>query len=169
MNKLFSLVLMSFVLYSCENKIETKKIDSVNWDKRAVSFALNDSLVKGSTYLSVYSEIYNFTESEKRTLTATVSMRNVDKKDSIYVFKADYYNTNGKLIRTYFDKPIYLAPMETVEIIISQTDKEGGTGGNFLFDWKTKAGVGEPIFEAVMISISGQHGLSFTTQGKRVD
>ena len=57
--------------------------------------------------------------------------------------------------------------METVEIVIDENDKEGGTGANFHFDWRIKPLSNEPLFEAVMISSFGQ-GLSFTTQGKRI-
>ncbi len=79
--------------------------------------------------------------------------------------KADYYNTHGDLIRSYIKKPVYVKPMETIEVVIGQEDKEGGTGANFLFDWATTETAHAPVFEAVMISTSGQQGLSFTTQG----
>jgi len=59
--------------------------------------------------------------------------------------------------------------METVEIVIDEKDQEGGTGANFLFDWSIKPNSHEPYFEGVMISTSGQQGLSFTTEGKRVE
>ena len=78
---------------------------------------------------------------------------------------AEYYNTQGELLRSYFDHPIYLVPLETVEIVIDEGDREGGTGANFLFDWRIKQGSNEPLFEAIMISTSGQQGLSFTTNG----
>jgi hypothetical protein len=80
-----------------------------------------------------------------------------------------YYDTHGQVVRSYFEKTIFIAPMQTVEIVIAETDVEGGTGANFLFDWQAPAGAQEPYFEGVMISTSGQQGLSFTTQGKRVD
>ena len=58
--------------------------------------------------------------------------------------------------------------METVEIVIDESDKEGGTGANFLFNWSIKPNSTEPFFESVMLSTSGQQGISFTTQGKTV-
>jgi hypothetical protein len=58
--------------------------------------------------------------------------------------------------------------METVQIIIEEQDNEGGTGANFVFDWKIKANTIEPIFEAVMISTYGSQSISFTTTGKRI-
>tara|TARA_B100000378_G_C17902776_1_gene363271 strand:- start:366 stop:665 length:300 start_codon:yes stop_codon:yes gene_type:complete len=97
-----------------------------------------------------------------------VSLRNTSKKDTIYLLKADYYDTHGELIKTYFDQPVYVSPMETLEIVIDEGDISGGTGSNFLFDWQIPQNCPEPIFEAVMSSTVGSQGLSFTTQAKRI-
>jgi hypothetical protein len=126
-------------------------------------------MFRGETYLSVYSSIYGFTEHRTYDLTATVSMRNTNRLDTIYINKAEYFNTKGESIRVYFEKTIFLKPMETVEIVIDEIDKEGGTGASFLFNWAVPAQAHEPLFEGVMISTSGQQGLSFTTQGKRIE
>lgn len=162
---LFSLL----ICLGCENHKEISSINPVNWDKRAITYQLNDSLISGSSYLSVYSEIYSETEHATINLTATVSLRNINKSDTIYLEKARYYNTRGKLIRSYFNKPIFIAPLETVEIVIDERDKEGGSGANFIFDWKVKPNTHEPFFECAMISTYGQQGLSFTTQGIRIN
>ena len=108
-------------------------------------------------------------EHKKHNLTAMVSLRNTSDKDSIYILSAKYYDTHGKTIRTYFDYPIYLAPMETTEIIIDEIDITGGTGSNFLFEWKLPKHSSEPLFEGIMTSTMGQQGLSFTTQAKRIE
>ncbi|HPI80311.1 MAG: DUF3124 domain-containing protein [Cyclobacteriaceae bacterium] len=158
-------LLLAMALASCNRQEATVPIHVVDWDARSASPAGLDSLHTGSTYLSVYSEIYQVTEGRTYHLTVTVSMRNISSTDSVYVFSAKYYNTKGHLIRTYFEKPIYISPLETVEIVISEGDKEGGTGGNFIFEWGSPTLENEPHFEAVMISTTGQQGLSFTTQG----
>ena len=144
-------------------------VDPVNWNNRKADFSKVDSLVMGTSYLSVYSEIYSETEHRTHHLTSTISMRNTNLKDTIYINKAEYFNTQGTSIRTYFDFPIYIKPMETVEIVIDEKDRSGGTGANFLFQWATKPPSHEPYFEGVMISTSGQQGLSFTTQGRRIE
>lgn len=166
--KKHSLLLLLFVVlfYACEDLKENSSLNPVNWEKRTVSQGLSDSLIVGKTYLSVYSEIYNFTEHKTHRLTTTVSMRNMNDRDSIYILNAKYFNTAGEAVRTYFDKPIFLAPMETVEIVVNEIDKTGGTGANFTFDWKVKPGSEKPFFEAVMISNAGGLGVSFTTEGK---
>ncbi|CAH8286368.1 uncharacterized protein DUF3124 [Mariniflexile fucanivorans] len=168
-NKLVALIIISLFIYSCDESKVVSSIDATNWKKRTVTHSLSDSLVHGKTYLSVYSQIYSETEHRIHSLTATVSLRNININDTIFINKAIYYDTHGKAIRTYFDNPIYIAPMETVEIIIDESDKEGGTGANFLFDWSVKPNLNEPFFESVMISTSGQQGISFTTQGKIIN
>lgn len=170
MQKLVLIVLSLFIL-SCAEKSqkEVSSMHPVNWNNRTITLSATDSLVQGSTYLSVYSQIYSETEHRTHNLTGTISMRNTNLRDSIYVHKAEYFDTHGNSIRTYFNKPIFIKPMETVEIVIDEKDQSGGTGANFLFQWSIKPNIHEPYFEGVMISTSGQQGLSFTTQGIRVE
>ncbi len=169
MKKLFALLFIIILIQACEDPMEVSSINPVNWERRTVNTALTDSMMVGETYLSVYSSIYSFTEHRTHELTATVSMRNTNRADTIYIDKAEYFNTKGEPIRSYFEKTIFIRPMETVEIVIDEIDKEGGTGANFLFEWRVPINSHEPLFEGVMISTSGQQGLSFTTQGKRVE
>ncbi len=157
-----------FLLSSCGIGSDTE-IHNNNWKARLANPVSGDSLISGSTYLSVYSSIYSYTEKTTNELTATISMRNTNLADTVFITKATYYATTGELLRTYFDQPIYILPMETVEIVIHQKDNEGGTGASFVFDWLIEDDVKEPYFEAVMISTSGQQGLSFSTHGIRLD
>ena len=166
--KIAVLSLLITQLLGCNQPETLSSIDPVNWQARTVRSPLTDSLTDGTTYLSVYSQIYSQTEQRTHDLMVTVSMRNTNVRDTIFVEKAEYYDTTGKLIRTYFNKTIFVAPLETVEIVIDGIDRAGGTGANFLFHWKISSNTQEPLFEAVMISTLGQQGLSFTTQGKRV-
>lgn len=165
MKQLFPFVIMFLIFVNCAKKTEISSIDPVNWGKRSIYTNKFDSLTKASTYLSVYSQIYQRTEQHLYDLTVTVSIRNISSVDSVFILRADYFNTNGELIRTYFNNPVYVKPLETIEIVIDEADKHGGTGGNFIFEWATPKGIHEPLFEAVMISTTGQQGLSFTTQG----
>jgi hypothetical protein len=168
MRNILGILLLMLVIQSCQEKKEVSSIDPVNWSKRMIDRPLNESLTHGTTYLSVYSQIYSQSEHRTHDLTVTVSMRNTTLTDTLYIEKAEYFDTAGKSIRTYFDQPIFIAPMETVEIVIDEIDQDGGTGANFLFSWRIKPESNEPLFEGVMISTSGQQGLSFTTQGKRI-
>ncbi|EIJ40204.1 Protein of unknown function (DUF3124) [Galbibacter orientalis DSM 19592] len=157
---------------SCEKKTNNT-LDDINfhkedWNSRTAKVSAKDSLIKGQTYLSIYSQIYSYTQHGKHDLTTTVSLRNTSNKDTVYISKADYYNEKGSLIRSYTSNTIYIAPLETIEIVIAKDDNDGGSGANFIFDWATKKNSPSPFFEAVMISTAGQQGLSFTTQGVQI-
>ena len=169
MKLIFHLLFTILLLSSCQKETTISSTNDVNWEKRFAQVPLKDSLVSGTSYLSVYSQIYSQNDQKTHDLTVTVSMRNTNVKDTIYINKATYFNTNGDAIRKYFQQPIFIPPMATVEIIIDERDQEGGTGANFLFDWSVDKSSNEPLFEAIMISTSNQQGLSFTTQGIKVD
>jgi len=169
MKNFLKILLITLMLQACEEKVETSSISEVNWEKRFIEPKDKDSLTKGITYLSVYSQIYSQSEGRTHDLTATVSMRNTNAADTIYINKAEYFDTHGRSIRTYFRKTIFIPPMATAEIIIDEHDREGGTGANFIFEWMIKSDSNEPFFEAVMISTSGQQGLSFKTEGKKLN
>lgn len=161
-------ILLVIILFGCQEKKEISSINPENWSKRKANISTKDSLEYGKSYLSIYSQIYSMSEHKTHNLTAMASIRNTSDKDSIYLLKAVYYDTHGKLVRTYFDFPIYLAPMETTEIIIDEVDVVGGTGSNFIFEWKIPKNCPEPLFEGIMSSTIGQQGLSFTTYAKRI-
>lgn len=161
-------IVFAILLFSCHERKELSSINPENWSKRKANISVNDSLISGKSYLSIYSQIYSMSEHKTHNLTAMASLRNTSDVDSIYITKAVYYDTHGKIIRTYFDYPIYLAPMETTEIIIDEIDISGGTGSNFIFEWKIPKSSPEPLFEGIMSSTIGQQGLSFTTHAKRI-
>ncbi|EWH14098.1 hypothetical protein KLA_05492 [Cellulophaga geojensis KL-A] len=162
-------LLLIFAVVSCTEHKDVNTLSTVNWDKRSVGFKIPDSLKTGKTYLSVYSQVYSQSEHTTHDLTATINMRNTSSTDTLYIIKAEYFNTVGKSIRNYAKKPIYIAPMESVAIVIDEHNKEGGTGGNFIFNWKISKLSSNPLFEGVFISTKGQQGLSFVTQGKVID
>ncbi|MGB5821449.1 MAG: DUF3124 domain-containing protein [Saonia sp.] len=164
----FILILITLGLSSCSDQKEMSSINPENWSKRTVDISKKDSLEFGKSYLSIYSQIYSTSEHKTHNLTSMVSLRNMSDMDTIYILKATYFDTNGKSVRTYFDRPIYLGPLETAEIIIDEIDVSGGTGSNFIFEWKIPKDCPDPLFEGVMNSTMGQQGLSFTTQAKRI-
>ena len=158
-------MLLLVAVFSCTQRQEISSVNLMHWEQRKVPVSTVDSLVHGSSYLSVYSEIYSLSEKRTYSLTATISIRNISSTDSVYLLSSDYYNTVGELIRTYFNFPILVKPLETLEIVVDEDDKDGGSGANFVFEWAVNKGSHEPLFEAVMISTSGQQGISFTTSG----
>lgn len=169
MTRLLSLILIILLTISCEDLADQNEPHHENFAKRTVDMNTLAGLESGISYLSVYSQIYSLSEHKTHNLTVTASIRNVSLKDTIYITKAGYFDTHAKPIHTYFDKPIFVAPLETVEIVIDEVDQAGGIGANFIFHWKIKKSSFEPYFEGVMISTYGTQGLSFTTQGRRIE
>ncbi|MCB0382690.1 MAG: DUF3124 domain-containing protein [Psychroserpens sp.] len=168
--KILFILFIFVILSSCnETNQNISSIHPENWTKRAIKINSTDSLISGKTYLSVYSQIYSQSEHKTHNLTAMVSLRNTSTKDTIYLLKAEYFDTRGTSVRTYFNQTIYLKPLETTEIIIDEKDISGGTGSNFIFDWKIPKDCPEPLFEGIMNSTMGQQGLSFVTKGHRIE
>lgn len=168
MKNIYTILFLAVVFFSCQSETDKYSYQQTDWESRKSELIDFKDYNQGKTYLPVYSHIYHMHEHRTFDLTATVSIRNISMTDSVYILKADYYNTVGDNIRKYLKSPIYLKPMETIEIIIAELDIEGGSGANFVFDWAIQNVKNPPLFEAVMISTNGQQGLSFATRGVRV-
>lgn len=117
-------------------------------------------------YLPIYSSIYY--ENGQRTLemAATLSIHNVNPERPITIKRADYFDTSGKLLKRYLDKPLVLAPLQTTNIVIEKSDKSGGTGANFLVEWQAAGDASSPLVEAVMVNAASNLGIAFTTQAR---
>ena len=162
------IILITILTIGCNEKKEISSINPENWSKRKIDISKKDSLEYGKSYPSIYSQIYSISEHRTHNLTSMASLCNTSDLDTIYLRKAEYFDHHGKPIRKYFDFPIYLVPVETVEIIIDEADVEGGTGSNFIIEWKTPKNSTEPLFEGIMTSTIGQQGLSFASQAIRI-
>lgn len=165
MKNIIYTLLFVILITSCQEKSTEGFSNQNNWKKRAADSSIMKELKRFHTYLPVYSHIYDRYEHKTFDLTITISIKNISVTDTLYLFKADYFNTYGDKIREYLNYPVYIKPLETVEIIIAEKDTEGGSGANFIFEWGKKHNKNKPLFEAVMISTYGQQGLSFTTRG----
>ncbi len=142
-----------------------KVLDNHTLD-RSINTTTIDSLIQ-EVYVPIYSDIYNQTRDSRTLLTATLSIRNTSIRDSLFISKIDYYNTQGDLVRSYIDSPIFLKPMESIDYVIEQQDTSGGSGANFLIDWYSKKNL-NPLFQAVMVGGLGAQAFSFTTEGIKV-
>jgi hypothetical protein len=129
--------------------------------EQPVATALGETI-----YVPIYSSI--FFHDSKRTidLAATLSIHNVDPAHPLTITKVDYYDTQGKMIRGYLEKPAVLAPFETRNFVIEKSDTTGGTGANFIVEWRTEQPVITPLVEALMVSLSSNQSISFTSQAK---
>ena len=124
-------------------------------------------LSKGQTiYVPAYSHIYSGNREKPFLLAITVSIRNIDPKNPIQITTVDYYETQGKLLKHYLEKPAALAPLGSLRYIVPEGDKTGGSGANFVVEWKSDKPVNPPIIECVMIGTQSQQGISFTSRGQ---
>jgi len=126
-------------------------------------------LSKGQTvYVPIYSHIYIGDRDRPYYLAATLSIRNIDPNHSITILSADYYDSSGKLLRSYLKQPEELGKMASTRYIIKESDKSGGSGANFIVKWKSETLVNEPIIEGVMIGTKAQQGISFLSRGRAI-
>jgi hypothetical protein len=126
-------------------------------------------LSKGQrVYVPAYSHIYCGNKEMPFLLAVTLSIRNINPAHPITITYVDYYETQGKLLTRYIDKPLELKPLESVRYIVPERDKRGGSGANFIVEWHSKKFVNPPIIEAVMIGTKSSQGISFTSRGREI-
>lgn len=124
-------------------------------------------LSKGQTiYVPAYSHIYAGNREMPILLTVTVSIRNTDQKNSIKVTKVDYHETQGAIVKRFIDSEVNLKSLESIRYVIPTKDKTGGSGANFIVEWKSDRPVNPPIVETIMIGAESQQGISFTSRGQ---
>jgi hypothetical protein len=121
-------------------------------------------------YVPVYSSMYLGVRNRAQSaeLAATVSVRNTSSVHTITLESVRYYDSSGKRVRDYLDKPSALSPLGSVEFVVQRADVSGGPGANFLVQWAGPANVDAPLIEAVMVGQVGGAGISFTSRGQNV-
>ena len=124
-------------------------------------------LFKGQTvYVPLYSHIYSGDREQPFYLAATLSIRNTDRTHAITLTAVDYYDSDGKFLKHFLEKPLPLNAMATKRYVVPESDKSGGSGAKFIVTWQSEQPVAEPLIESVMISTKTQQGISFTSQGR---
>lgn len=128
------------------------------------------SLSTGQTvYVPIYSHIYSGLKGRPFSLAATLSIRNTDPKHSITLLSVKFYDSDGKLIKEYLDKPAELKAMASTRYIITEGDTAGGSGANFLVKWQSQTKVNPPLIEGVMIGTRSGQGISFVSRGQVIN
>ena len=126
-------------------------------------------LSKGQrVYVPAYSHIYSGNKERPFLLTVTLSIRNIDPTNTIKITLVNYYETQGKLLKSYIDEPIKLNPLESLRYVIPERDKSGGSGANFIVEWHSDKYVNRPIIESIMIGTQSSQGVSFTSRGREI-
>ena len=124
-------------------------------------------LSSGQTlYVPIYSHIYSGVKGRPFDLAAILSIRNTNPNNSITLRSVKYYDSDGKLLKEYLSIPLQLNALVSTRYIITEGDKAGGSGANFLVKWKSEKKVNPPIIEGVMIGTHSGQGISFVSRGQ---
>jgi hypothetical protein len=117
-------------------------------------------------YVPVYSEI-PFGEGKRTlSLTATLSLRNVDTGKKITIRRADYYDSQGRLVRSYLQEPRVIGPLSSFELLVKESDRSGGISASFLVQWDSDSPVLAPVAESIMIGAFSGQGISFVGRAR---
>lgn len=133
-------------------------------DYQAGNISLEKLPIRQLVYVPSYSHIY-YHGGSPLLLETTLSIRNIDLDQPIYLNSIEYFNTQGKLVKKYLEQKIKLAPLQTIEFLVEDRDSSGGSGANFLVEWFSESEVNKPMIETVMIGTSGSQAISFTRTG----
>jgi len=126
-------------------------------------------LSKGQTvYVPAYSNVFTGPKKLPFQLATTLSIRSTDLSASIRITSIEYFDTNGRLIRRYLDKPVILGPLASTFIHIEEKDASGGFGANFIVRWNSDRIVNTPVIECVMIGATSGQGISFVSPGQEI-
>ena len=129
--------------------------------------ASENNLSNGQTvYVSVYSHIFYGDRSKTFNLAAMLSIRNTDRNYPLTIVSAPYYDSGGSLVREYVKDPIRLAPMASTYIYVKESDTTGGSGANFIVQWKADHMINEPVIESLMTGLASGQGISFICSGR---
>lgn len=126
-------------------------------------------LSKGQTvYVPAYSNVFTGPKKLPFQLATTLSVRSTDLAAPIRITSIEYYDTNGRMIRRYLDKPLNLGPLASTFVHIEEKDASGGFGANFIVRWNADRVVNAPVIECVMIGATSGQGISFVSPGQEI-
>ncbi|MBW4628586.1 MAG: DUF3124 domain-containing protein [Brasilonema octagenarum HA4186-MV1] len=167
----FYLAIALILLTSCtspQNPSQSEPdMSQANQSQKVVTLDKNFKAVMGETiYVPIYSHIYHGDKKRIFDLAATLSIRNTDLSNSIIITSVRYYDSNGKQLRQYLERPIQLDALASTDFVVDRTDTSGGVGANFLVEWVAQTKVFQPVVEAVMIGTDFQQGISWISPGK---
>ena len=161
-------VLLLSLFISCQSK-ESVQDTKINYPSHNYTYVTLDTATlkyKEIVYVPVYSDIYHLDGTKRFLLTATVSVRNISLKDSLYVLNAVYNDSYGKLLRSFTSTPILMKPLESLEFVIEDKEDKGGAGASLILEWGGSRNACQMLIQSVMIGTTGQQGISFTSKGE---
>lgn len=172
--KYIASILLLFLFVNCSNNSD-KKIEIAKkriHPSHIYSFVDIENVklnYQETDYLPVYSDIYHQDGTRRYPMTITVSIRNTSLVDSAYILLTEYHDSYGKLLHSYIDSTILLSPLESIEFVVEEKENSGGAGANFIIQWAAPNYSDQLLIQSVMISTSGQQGISYLTEAKVID
>ena len=167
----FYLAIAFIVLASCTSSEVPPKSQSdttqVTPSHKVVTLDKNFKIAMGQTiYVPVYSHIYYGDRQEIFNLAATLSIRNTDLTNPIIITSVRYYDSYGKLVKQYLERPIQLSALASTDFFVNRSDTSGGLGANFIVEWIAQTEISEPVVEAVMLGTDLHQGISLISPGR---
>ncbi len=129
---------------------------------------------RGQTvYVPVYSEVRHGNlgatgRADVTLLSVLVSVRNTDPANSIRVVSANYYNTDGVLLRNSLPAPRVIPPFGTLELFVEQRENLGGSGANYAIKWDAALPVSPPTIEALHSRFQAGFSAAFVSRGRAI-
>ena len=122
-----------------------------------------------TVYVPIYSQIFSRGDEKRQlNLSANLSIRNTDSANSIHITEVNYYDSQGKLIKSHLNSPTELKPMSSIYFLVQKLDTSGGWGANFIVKWKSAKSVTEPLIEAIHMGAAGPNSYAFDSRGKAI-
>jgi hypothetical protein len=78
-------------------------------------------------------------------------------------------NHQLRILKEYLNEPLQLNALASTRYIIKEGDRAGGSGANFIVNWKSNKKVTSPIIEAIMIGTHSGQGISFVSRGQVIE
>ena len=101
-------------------------------------------------------------------LPAMLDARNTDAARPIRITSAQYFDTDGRKLREYVPTAKTIGPMGTYELFIPRSDDSGGSGANFVIEWKADAPVNPPVVEGLHAHLPSGRSIAFITSARPI-
>jgi hypothetical protein len=119
-------------------------------------------------YAPIYSSVFYDDGARTLEMASTLYVHNVDPDRPITLIRADYYDTDGKLIKKYVNKPTAMGPLKTLHFVIEKANVAGGTGANFIVEWRSEQDGPSPLVESVTVNAKSNLGIGFTSPARLI-
>jgi hypothetical protein len=124
-------------------------------------------LSNGETvYVSAYSNVFSGPKATAFQVAVMLSLRNTDPRQEISAVKADYYDSDGKLLKRFITDPMPLGPLASTYFYIKEYDTSGGPVASFIVKWRSENRVNMPIIESIILGLGSGQGISMICPGQ---